>query len=279
MQTGSMVALRTEAYWGARRGKKFVKCAKPKIEEFSLCITKIGIEQIMNRVTSRGSVTIAIFLYTIMMWGEISVYLSQGHDGGCGVTVNIGACGALDSSSTLDSRPKEVPRQPSMIPQKIAVIGIGGSGKSVFARKLSEQTGLPVFHIDTLFWKGNWEAVSEAEYIEQQQKLLVGNEKWIIEGYVDEVLADRLKAADLIIYLDYSGLFCFWRAICRWFKHRKQSRPELPKESLGRLDKGFLWTVLTRGERPGIEKALVHVDSRKVIRLLSSRAASNLKLK
>lgn len=155
--------------------------------------------------------------------------------------------------------------------KKIAVIGISGSGKSVFSRKLAGQTGLPVFHMDSLFWKGNWEVVPEADYIEKQSKLLVENDQWIIEGYVDEALADRLKVADLIIYLDYSGWLCLWRIIKRWFKHRQESRPELPKESLERLNIKFLWTVLTRAERPGIEKALTHVRASKIIRLLSPR--------
>ena len=155
--------------------------------------------------------------------------------------------------------------------KKIAVVGIGGSGKSYFARKLAEETGLPLFHMDALFWKGNWEAVPEVEYIEAQRKLLAENNRWIIEGYVDEALADRLKEADLIIYLDYPGPLCFWRAIRRWLRHRKESRPELPKEALERFDWKFLRVVLTRGERPGIEKALAGVEKSKIIRLKTPR--------
>jgi adenylate kinase family enzyme len=162
--------------------------------------------------------------------------------------------------------------------QKIAVVGIGGSGKSVFARKLAEQTGLPLFHMDALFWKGNWQAVPEAEYIEAQRKLLAENDHWIIEGYVDEVLADRLRDADLIIYLDYSGFRCFWRIIRRWLKHRRESRPELPKKALEKLNWKFFRVVLTRGERPGIEKALSSVERSKIIRLKSPHDTDMLKL-
>ncbi len=165
-----------------------------------------------------------------------------------------------------------------MNPKKIAVIGISGSGKSVFARELTRQTGLPVFHMDTLFWKGNWEAVPETEYIEKQRELLVKNKEWIIEGYVDEALADRLKAADLIIYLDYPGLLCAWRVLRRWVEHRKESRPELPKEALEEFHMKFLWVVLARNERLGIEKALKHTDPSKVVRVTSPSAARKLRL-
>ncbi len=165
-----------------------------------------------------------------------------------------------------------------MSPQKIAVIGISGSGKSFFARKLAEKTQLPIFHMDTLFWKGKWNAVPEVEYVEKQNEILAQNEKWIIEGYVDRALADRLKAADLIIYLDYSGFLYMWRVLRRWLKHRRQSRSELPKEAVERLSGKFLWTVLTRAEKPGIEEALAKADSSKVIRFSSSRLAHKFRI-
>jgi adenylate kinase family enzyme len=158
---------------------------------------------------------------------------------------------------------------------KIAVVGIGGSGKTVFATRLAKQTELPVFHMDSLFWKGNWEAVPEQEYLAQQHTLLNERDRWIIEGYVDEALAERLQAADTIIYLDYSSERCAWRLLRRWFKYRKTNRPELPKETLERWDWEYLWTVITRKERPGLERALLLTDGTKIIRLHSPREAEN----
>jgi adenylate kinase family enzyme len=40
--------------------------------------------------------------------------------------------------------------------QRVLVLGSSGSGKSTFARKLGEITGLPVVHIDQLFWEPGW---------------------------------------------------------------------------------------------------------------------------
>lgn len=160
---------------------------------------------------------------------------------------------------------------------KISVIGISASGKSVFARELSKRTGLPLFHMDNLFWKGNWEAVSESKYLEEEKKLIIKNQ-WIIEGYVDETMSGRLQAADRIIYLDYSGIRCAFRFLKRWFMHRRASRPELPDEALDELDLSFLWRVLFRKERPGIEKALDVVDKSKVIRVYTPRSLQSLQL-
>ncbi len=109
--------------------------------------------------------------------------------------------------------------------------------------------------MDQLFWRGNWEEVPEEEYLEKH-KLLIVQEKWIIEGYVDEKMSERLKRADSVLYLDYSGMRCVFQLIKRWLTHRSESRPELAPEALEKFSFSFLWLVLTRGERIRIEEAI-----------------------
>ena len=36
--------------------------------------------------------------------------------------------------------------------QRILIIGCGGAGKSTLARALGEKTGLPVVHLDQIWW-------------------------------------------------------------------------------------------------------------------------------
>src|SRR3989344_8670378 len=126
---------------------------------------------------------------------------------------------------------------------RIAIIGISASGKSVLGRELSDKSGLPLVYMDQLFWKGNWEEVPEREYLKKHQEI-IQQDKWIIEGYVEESMADRLKRADLIIYLDYSGLVSVLRLLRRWLMHRKQARPELPKGALEDLKHETIWKVV-----------------------------------
>ena len=65
---------------------------------------------------------------------------------------------------------------------KIMVIGVGsGVGKSTFARRLGELTGIEVTHLDRLFWRPGWVEAPTEEFSEAQQQV-VQNEKWIIEG-------------------------------------------------------------------------------------------------
>jgi len=120
--------------------------------------------------------------------------------------------------------------------------------------------------MDRLFWRGRWEAVPEADYVAAQRALLA-DEAWIIEGYIDPALAERARAADLIVYLDFSGARCAWRVLKRWWRHRRVARPELPVEAVDRLDLDFLRVVLTRAERPAIEASLAGVDASRIRRV------------
>ena len=139
--------------------------------------------------------------------------------------------------------------------KRIALIGISASGKSTASRVIALKTKLPLFHMDQLFWKGNWEAIPEAEYLQKHQELIAHYE-WIIEGYIDEKMASRLTRADLVIYLDYSGMRCAYQLIKRWILHRRESRPELAPEAVENINLHYLWMVLTRRERTEIEEAL-----------------------
>jgi adenylate kinase family enzyme len=47
---------------------------------------------------------------------------------------------------------------------RIAVIGNSGGGKSTLARRLARELEIPVYEVDQLLWKTNWELVSEADY-------------------------------------------------------------------------------------------------------------------
>lgn len=159
--------------------------------------------------------------------------------------------------------------------QRIAIIGISGSGKSTLSRKIAASTGLPLFHMDTLFWRGSWEEVPEKEYLALHKDLIARNQ-WVIEGWIDKKMKERIDRADLVVYLDYGGFFVAWRVIQRWMQHRRQSRPELPKEALERLKMSRIILALTRGERQDTEDALLGADISKVVRARSPKELNKI---
>lgn len=149
---------------------------------------------------------------------------------------------------------------------KIAIIGGSASGKTTLSRQIASDTGLPLFHTDQLIWSGKWEAVPEQAYVTKHQEIL-DKESWIIEGHIDSEMVDRLKAADMIIYLDYSRFVCVWRFVKRWFKYRNKNREELPSESLEKFNFVLFLRVLFRRERLHIEKLLKINNIENVVRI------------
>lgn len=122
--------------------------------------------------------------------------------------------------------------------KRVAIIGRGASGKSSLAVSLGEITGLPVIELDKIFWQPGLVATPRDHWIAIQERLVAG-ERWIIDGDLGpyDVVEIRLRAADTILFLDFSLLRCAWRALrrsreradfWRWLlTYRRQGRPIL----------------------------------------------------
>jgi len=140
--------------------------------------------------------------------------------------------------------------------QRIVILGNAGSGKSTLARTLGIRLGLPVVHLDTLFWEPDW-VEPDAEQFRARVNEAVAPAAWICEGnYARRTFDLRLPRADLIIWLDTPRLTCFTRVILRGLMNRP--RPDLAAGCTEKLDREFLtflnfvWNF-DRGYRPGIE--------------------------
>jgi adenylate kinase family enzyme len=122
--------------------------------------------------------------------------------------------------------------------KRVVIIGRGASGKSTLAVRLGEITGLPVIELDKFFWRPGLVATPRDQWVAVQEGF-VAEEGWIIDGDLGpyDVVEVRLRAADTILFLDFSLLRCGWRAIrrsreradfWRWLlAYRWQSRPIL----------------------------------------------------
>lgn len=136
---------------------------------------------------------------------------------------------------------------------RVVIAGCPGSGKSRAARTLSELTGLPVIHLDRHYWQPGWQRPSPEVWRATIQEL-IARPRWIMDGNYGSTLELRLKAADTLIYLDFSTLLCAARLLRRTIAGLGGTRGgELPDGCLERFDWAFFRFVLnyrqTRRER------------------------------
>lgn len=156
---------------------------------------------------------------------------------------------------------------------KVLIIGISGTGKTRLAKKLSDFLKIPVIHYDELVWGENWNEVDE-KIVEEQLNKVIKKDKWIIEGYIHPAAENKLKNADIVIYLDYLGWQAFWGGFNRWWIFRGKTRPEMASGCIEEFDWNFLRVMWKRGERPEIEEAIKGFED-KVIRLKTRKETDN----
>lgn len=91
--------------------------------------------------------------------------------------------------------------------KKILVLGCPGSGKSTIARKLHAATGLPLFHLDNIWWRADGSHISGEEFDRRLGEILP-TDKWIIDGDYRRTYEMRLRSCDTVIFPDYSTDEC-----------------------------------------------------------------------
>ena len=98
--------------------------------------------------------------------------------------------------------------------RKVIVIGCPGAGKSTFARKLRDLTGLPIFYLDMIWHKADRTNISREEFDLKLEEIM---EKpcWIIDGNYQRTLEARMKLCDTVFLLDFSVDVCIEGAKAR----------------------------------------------------------------
>ncbi len=159
------------------------------------------------------------------------------------------------------------------IGKRIVIVGVSASGKSTFARTLSEKAKIPLFLMDAIMWNPGWQYIGDDETVNKLKEISSATE-WIIEGYISTKARTFIfERADTIIYLDYPPIVATLRYLKRWWKHRKNPRPEL-EGSPEKFDWKFLKLVWTKGEAISLNRFLAQVqDQSKLVRFTSPKQA------
>ncbi|KJC35607.1 DNA topology modulation protein [Bradyrhizobium sp. LTSP885] len=130
--------------------------------------------------------------------------------------------------------------------QRVLVMGSSGSGKSTFARGLSDITGIPTVSIDALFWKPGW-VESEREEFQRRMTEAVQQPRWIMDGNFTTHGAGELRRqlADTIIWFDLPRSTYMFGILRRIAGSYGQVRPEMAEGCPEKIDLEFFRYVWT----------------------------------
>ena len=98
--------------------------------------------------------------------------------------------------------------------KKAIVIGCPGSGKTTFAEKLRDKTGLPLYYLDAIWHKPDRTHISREEYDARLSEIFA-TERWIIDGNYSRTIERRMIECDTVFLFDLPTEVCLDGAISR----------------------------------------------------------------
>lgn len=152
--------------------------------------------------------------------------------------------------------------------RKIIIIGCPGSGKSTFSRALYKVTGIPLYHLDIMYWNADRTTVEKSVFKERLLRTME-KEEWIIDGNYNSTMELRLQACDTVFFLDYPVEVCLEGIKARQGK----ARTDMPWiEAENEEDKDFIEFIKSYNSvsRPMVTE-LLHKYSDKNIYVFNNR--------
>lgn len=123
--------------------------------------------------------------------------------------------------------------------KRIIVIGCPGAGKSTLSIAMAKRLGLPLVHLDALFWKPGWIESEQSEF-DAKVQAAVNMPEWIIDGNYARTLPMRLERCDAVVYLDFPRSVCLFGVIKRYIKNRGKTRADMGGGCEEKIDIEFI---------------------------------------
>lgn len=144
--------------------------------------------------------------------------------------------------------------------QRILIMGPPGSGKSTLAQRMGEASGIPVVHLDAIFWQPGWREPNEDDFQEWVREAAEA-ERWIMDGGYSRTLKHRLPRAELVVYLDLPRRVFLPAVIRRSIQNFNQTRPDMGPDCPEKIDLEFLRYVWNY-PKDGRPHQLAHLEQR-----------------
>jgi adenylate kinase family enzyme len=163
------------------------------------------------------------------------------------------------------------------VAERVVILGSAGAGKTTLAVNIAHRTGLPVVHLDPLFWRAGWAPAPQDE-ARHALAAAVAGPRWVLDGNFlpagDGVDDPRFARADTVVFLDVPRALCLWRVLSRLVADRRRCRPDLPEG----CQEGFDFPLLRwiwrypAADRPRVLRLLARLPEGVEVRRLRSGA-------
>lgn len=137
--------------------------------------------------------------------------------------------------------------------RRIIVVGSQGSGKTRLSQSLGQKLGLPVVHLDVLYWQPGWKPSDKGSFRTRVADAIAGD-AWIVDGSFSGLAFDlTIARADVLVVIDRPRWLCQWRILWRSAFNRDTTRPDLPEGCPEQFD----WNLMKEAWRYNTERVPV----------------------
>ena len=129
--------------------------------------------------------------------------------------------------------------------ERIIILGPSGTGKTTLCRNLSEKLGLTLLHLDSVYWKKDWQNIDKHTFDLWMRKFLTKHRKFVIDGNYsnNKHFKYRLDLADTIIFLDFGTEKALEGIYKRAHQFKHQVRSDMAEGCVEGIDQVFLQYV------------------------------------
>lgn len=157
---------------------------------------------------------------------------------------------------------------------KIVILGSSGTGKTTLGRLLGEKLNIKTLHLDSVYWKKDWDNINKEEFDVYMRKFLFENKSWVIDGNYsnNKHFKYRLDAADLILFLDFGVQESLKGIHKRANQYKHMVRPDMAEGCVEGIDQVFLQYVAFYEPRARKLKAIIdRYKKKKEVKIFKNR--------